>query len=102
VINLKNKYRKNKRHPHFDYTTNTGYFITIVTNNRKNYFGSVLNGNIILNKYGLLLEKMLINLPYTSFNIELYEYIIMPNHIHAVFLLKNTLHNKQNLPYIIR
>lgn len=99
---MKNKYRKNIRHPHFDYTTNTGYFITIVTNNRKNYFGSIKNENIILNKYGLLLESMLLDLPFTSFNIELYEYIIMPNHIHAVFLLNNTLNNQQTLPYIIR
>ena len=98
----KNKYKKNIRYKGFDYTSNEGYFVTIVTDNRINCFGEILENKIILNKYGEILEEVLLNLPTVYKYIELYEYMIMPNHLHAVVLLQNTTENKQSLPYIIR
>ena len=94
--------RKSLRLKEFDYTSNEGYFITIVTDDRKNYFGGIAENKVILNKYGEILEETLLSLPDVYKNIELYEYIIMPNHLHAVVLLQNTEENKQSLPYIIR
>ena len=102
VKNMENKYKKNIRFKGFDYTSNEGYFITIVTDNRTNHFGEVLQNKVMLNRYGKTLEETLLSLPTVYKNIELYEYIIMPNHLHAVVLLNNTLDNKQSLPYIIR
>jgi len=99
---LENKYRKNIRYKGFDYTSNEGYFITIVTENRINCFGEILQDKVILNKHGKILEEVLLGLPTVYKNIELYEYVIMPNHLHAAVLLNNTLENKQDLPYIIR
>ena len=102
VIIVEDRYRKNIRYKGFDYTSNEGYFVTIVTDNRINYFGKVLKDKVILNKYGKILEETLLSLPIAHKNIELYEYVIMPNHVHAVVLLQNTKENKQRLPYIIR
>ena len=99
---MNNKYRKNIRFKGFDYTSNEGYFITIVTENRISYFGEVLKEKVILNSHGKILEEVLLSLPTAYKNIELYEYVIMPNHLHAAVLLNNTLENKQSLPYIIR
>lgn len=55
-----------------------------------------------LTKYGECLKSILINLPLTYTNTEIYDYVIMPNHLHAVILLQNLKDNKQSLPYIIR
>ena len=45
-----NKYRiQSARKPDWDYSSDGGYFITIYTRNRDNYFGKIVNGekNII-------------------------------------------------------
>ena len=99
---MEDKYRKNIRYKGFDYTSNEGYFITIVTDNRLNCFGKVLQDKVILNEHGKVLEETLLSLPIAYKNIELYEYVIMPNHLHIVVLLQNKAENKQSLQYIIR
>ena len=76
---MKNRYKKNIRYKGFDYTSNEGYFITIVTDNRENCFGKVLQDKVILNKHGKKLEDTLLSLPMVYKNIELYEYVIMPS-----------------------
>ena len=99
---MEDKYRKNIRYKGFDYTSNEGYFVTIVTDNRIKYFSKILQDKVLLNEQGRELEKALLSLPLVYKNIELYDYVIMPNHIHVVALLQNTAKNKQSLPYIIQ
>ena len=94
--------RKNIRLKDFDYTLNEAYFITLVVGDRNNYFGSVTNNDVALSKYGNILKAMLIDLPKSYTNTEVYDFVIMPNHLHAVILLQNTKDNKHSLPYIIR
>ena len=93
--------RKNIRLKDFDYTSNEAYFITIVVDDRSNYFGTINKDKVKLNKYGEYLESMLIGLPKIYTNTEVYDYVIMPNHLHAVILLQNSEERKQSLDYII-
>lgn len=47
---FKNKYNtKSNRLQDFDYSSNWWYFITICTKNRQNYFGEIIDWEMILN-----------------------------------------------------
>ena len=84
----KNKYRGL---PHrlrgWDYAGNGYYFITIVTHERKNYFGQIENGEMIYSEMG----KIVYDEFFKSFEIreELFlgEFVLMPNHLHAIIIL---------------
>ena len=88
------KNRKSPRLKNWDYSTPGFYFITMVTKNRENLFGEIKNGEMILNDFGKIVKEEFLK----SFKIrkELFcdEYIIMPNHIHAIlFIEDNTIVN---------
>ncbi|MBR5983702.1 MAG: transposase [Bacteroidales bacterium] len=84
----KNKYRGlSHRLRGWDYAGNGYYFITIVTHERKNYFGQIENGEMIYNEMGKIVHDEF----FKSFEIreELFlgEFVLMPNHLHAIIIL---------------
>lgn len=88
-----NKYRiPSNRLRGWNYAQNGCYFITIVTNDRKQIFGKIVDGQMILNNIGEIVNAEFLK----SFEMrdELYlgEYVIMPNHIHAILILDNDDH----------
>lgn len=85
-----NKYRtQSNRMPKWDYSRNGYYYITMVINNRNCILGNIKNGEMIFSDFGKIINDEW-NL---SFKIrqELFldEYIIMPNHLHAIIIIKN-------------
>ena len=85
-----NKYRiESARLKHWDYSNNGMYFITICTNTMKNYFGKIVDGKVILNKFGKYVEHCWIDIPKHSKYVELDEFVIMPNHIHGIIGIDN-------------
>jgi REP element-mobilizing transposase RayT len=85
----RNKYRiKSHRLPGWDYSKNGAYYITVVTQNRICYLGEIIDGKMILSDFGKIVETEFLK----SFEIRdelfLSEYIIMPNHIHAIVILE--------------
>jgi len=77
----------------YDYSQSGWYYITICTQNRKCLFGEIKNGKMALNNMGLLVKKYW-NKLIDKFNIELDEYIIMPNHIHGIMVIANFHHRR--------
>lgn len=49
-------------------------------------FGIVKEGSMILNKNGILVYQNLIKIPKINKDIELDEFVIMPNHVHSVII----------------
>ncbi len=47
-------------------------------------FGVIDNGKMELNSYGIIANQEWINTPNIRKNIQLHEFIIMPNHIHGI------------------
>ncbi len=87
----RNKYRiKSHRMPGWDYSANGMYFIILVTQNRECNLGNIVDGEMILSGFGKIVNSEWLK----SFEIrnELIcdEYIIMPNHIHAIIILDKT------------
>jgi len=77
--------RKLQRLSGFDYSKANYYFVTICTDERKSLFGTIET----LNDFGKIAENNLINIKNHYNNVFVDRYVIMPNHIHAIIVLKN-------------
>ncbi|MCR3921618.1 MAG: transposase [Firmicutes bacterium] len=80
--------RKPQRLRDYDYTKNGYYFITICTHDRRQLFGHVVDGNMVLNIYGQIAQQELLQIPNRFVNTELIKFIVMPNHIHVILDIK--------------
>ncbi len=91
-MDIENKFKwiynpKSNRLQDFNYWSNGWYFITICTKDRQNYFGEILNWEMILNNIWKIAEKYYLEItPHFPFVI-LDEFIIMPNHIHGIIII---------------
>ena len=86
----KDKYRtESNRMPGWDYSRNGYYFVTIVTKEHICWFGEIKNGKMIFSDFGKIANIEW----FKSFKIrrELFldEFILMPNHLHAIIILNN-------------
>ena len=86
-MNNKRLGRSTIRLPNFDYSEPGEYFITICTEGKECWFGKVVNDKMILNNSGKIAEKCWQQIPYNYPNIELDEYVIMPNHVHGIIAI---------------
>ena len=82
-------FRKSIRCKNYDYSQNGYYFVTICTQGKEFLFGRIENGKMLLNDYGIIVENEWIQTATMRINIELDEYVIMPNHIHVIIRINN-------------
>ena len=82
------KNRKSIRLKGFDYSQPSRYYVTICTQNKENIFGNIQNGKTMLNKYGKIAEKEWLNTKIIRPNVDLDYFIIMPNHLHGIIIIK--------------
>jgi putative transposase len=78
----------------WDYGSEGLYFITICTQNRDHFFGEIesvsatkgKNGEMILSEIGKIVQSEWLKTPSIrpDMNLELFEFVVMPNHFHAV------------------
>jgi REP element-mobilizing transposase RayT len=85
LFNYRN--RQSIRLKGFDYSCDGAYFLTICVQNRECLFGEIQKENMILNDYGKIVREIWEDLPTTIVDIDLDEYIIMPNHFHAIIII---------------
>lgn len=76
--------RRSIRLKGYDYSQQGLYFITICCQNRACLFGDISNGEMVLNDAGKMISTEWLALKKRFPNIELHEYIIMPNHFHGI------------------
>lgn len=76
--------RKLNRLSGFDYSQNGIYYITSCVQDMRRCLGSVHNGEMILNQYGLIAERQWRWLADQYPYVLLHEFIIMPNHMHGI------------------
>jgi len=68
----------------YDYAQSGLYFITICCHNRACVFGHIENGIMIMNQYGKIAHNHWKKTIEIRNNIELHEFVVMPNHIHGI------------------
>jgi putative transposase len=64
------------------------YFVTICKYGRECILGEIRNGEMILNSLGKIVREEWLRTPSVRLEIELDEYIIMPNHLHGIIIIK--------------
>lgn len=98
TYNPQNHHRRSIRLKGYDYSQEGLYFITICTQNRACLFGKIENGKMILNEYGQIACNEWIKTTEIRNNVELCEFVIMPNHIHGIIRLfgRGELHSPHN------
>ena len=72
----------------YDYSRSGAYFVSICTKDRKCWFGDIENQEMALNNAGRMVDKWYLELENKFQDIRCGEYIIMPNHFHAI--IQNT------------
>lgn len=83
----KKHHRRSIRLKGFDYTQAGAYYITIVTHQREHLFGEVVNGEMQLNKFGLVAKGQWEKLARRFKYVELIVFVIMPNHMHGIIFI---------------
>jgi len=76
--------RKHIRLRNHDYSSRGWYFVTICTNNRVCSLGKIENKTLVLSVIGKQAEIFWNEIPVHFPNVELGNYVIMPNHIHGI------------------
>ena len=92
---MTNKYNQDTHHRRsirlkgYDYSQSGLYFITLCTVDRTCMFGNVVEGKMQLNDIGQLVEQEWLNtINIRHDNVRLHNYIVMPNHFHAIIEIR--------------
>jgi|SRR3990172_10836376 len=90
------KKHKQFRLKNYDYSQNGGYFITICTKERVEYFGRIIENEIHLNEIGKRTKYFWDDIPNRFNYVHLDEFIVMPNHIHGIVIIAKNTNNPDN------
>ena len=91
---FRNKYRvESTRHKEWNYSREGFYFVTICTEDKVNLFGEVKGGKMVFNKLGEIIKDEWLRTKKIRKNVELDEFIVMPNHIHGIVVIEYNINN---------
>lgn len=79
--------RKDLRIKNYDYSQAGYYFVTICTEGKGHLFGKIVDGFMKLNNVGHMIEKWVGKLHDQYENVQLDEFVLMPNHIHFIVVI---------------
>ena len=79
--------RRSIRLKGYDYSQAGAYFVTICTQNREYMFGDVVDGKMILNDAGRMVQMVWDEIPENYCGIGIDEFVIMPDHVHGIIVL---------------
>jgi REP element-mobilizing transposase RayT len=78
------------RCPGHDYSAPGTYFITICTQKKIPYFGEMVNGELLLSGTGIIVRDFWLAIPDHFPNVKLDEFVIMPDHLHGIIIIKSS------------
>ncbi len=88
-------FHKSLRNKNIDYGHGR-YFVTIQVAHNKSILGAIVGGRCVLNELGKGVEDVLAGLPLKYTELELGEFVIMPNHVHMIVTIQRRATNKEN------
>lgn len=107
MTKFNNKYKiESTRLQHWDYGQKAVYFITICTANREHFFGTIepetpcmASQRMIPSEIGKIVAQEWIKTPdiRPDMNLELGEFIVMPNHFHGIIFIGNNAYNNEKM-----
>ncbi len=81
--------RRSLRLAGYDYTQEGAYFVTICAFQRACVFGEIVDEEMHASRYGRIVDAAWHDIPEHHPQVMLDEYVLMPNHVHAVLFLLN-------------
>ncbi len=81
--------RRSIRLREYDYSQSGAYFVTVCVSNRECLLGEIAGGAMLMNRYGLAAALALEWLKERYAYVDLDEWTVMPNHVHAIILIDN-------------
>jgi len=79
--------RKLNRLKEYDYSQDGCYFATICVRDKKEWFGKIETGRMVLNEYGEIIEQRWLWLRRQYPYVKLDEFVVMPNHFHGILVI---------------
>lgn len=95
---LSDQVRKSPRLRNWDYRSPGLYFVTIVTWDRGDLFGQVAAASVHLNAIGRIVESEWLRTSEVRSNVEIDEFVVMPNHFHAIVRITTEIPRGGQLP----
>lgn len=89
------RFYKHLRNKKIDYSMGR-FFVTMQVEHNRSILGTIVGEECILNELGNAVQNELTSLPQKYPELELGEFIVMPNHLHAIFTIKERTTNKKN------
>jgi putative transposase len=80
-------HRRSIRLQGYDYSRAMAYFISICTQNRVDLFGDIVDGKMVLNHAGTMVQTVWNEIPIHYTGTEIDEFIVMPNHFHGIIVI---------------
>ena len=85
-------HRRSVRLQKYDYSQDGFYFVTICVHDRLPLFGEIVDGEMLLNDAGRMVENEFLQLPDKYSHIVCHEYVVMPNHFHCIIGISDVNH----------
>ncbi|MGQ9855011.1 MAG: transposase [Candidatus Oleimicrobiaceae bacterium] len=73
----------------YDYSQPGAYFLTVVAHERQCLFGTMVDEEIRLSEYGVIVREEWLRTAILRPRVVLDEFVIMPNHIHGIIVLSD-------------
>ena len=80
--------RQPRRLKGYNYAKAGSYFVTLNCKIRLPFFGEIKDGKVILNEFGIIVQKEWIRTPEIRPNISLGPFIVMPDHLHGIIKIE--------------
>jgi REP element-mobilizing transposase RayT len=80
-------HRRSIRLRGYEYSRTGPYFVTICVKNRECLFGDIVEGRMVSNGAGGIIERVWENLPARFPSIKLDAFSLMPNHVHGIIAI---------------
>ena len=77
-------HRRSVRLRGYDYARAAAYFVTVCVHEKEHLFGEVVEGEIVLNEAGRMVEAWWRAIPRRYATVQVDSFVVMPNHIHGI------------------
>lgn len=84
----------------YDYSRIGAYYITMVTHNRECLLGDVADGQVKLSPIGQVAHDFWQEIPRHFADVEMDEFIVMPNHVHGIIVIVRDAREPVGVEYI--
>ena len=83
--------RKTIRMRGYDYAQQGAYYLTICTDDRRHWFGRVVDGVMHRSPIGELAQQCWDAIPEHMPHVDIDEFVVMPNHVHGIVIIRERL-----------